>query len=245
MLAGNISHYEPLPASGGFQFLWHTAVSKNIPVSTRTRKNPLYHTPLRQSRRFRVKNLVLRLLGILLDGQAPAEYNIYQTNITESHKQKNRKQNMADTKIKPQHHPAGRSFKLPLSVRLFLSLGDVPLCPHKGPWGLSGQDPRSTLVETPLQISLFFAKQTQFQNGQYEHKYSKNKRLCQRTTNNEQRTLSKTNPIKPNFKRRTSLPSILSLPRLSRQRLPRQLTIDYLPEAMYSFNRKGKLAVSC
>src|SRR4030066_1525580 len=53
----------------------------------------------------------------------------------------------------------------------------------------------STLVETPLQISLFFAKQTQFQNGQYKHKYSKNKGLRQRTTNNEQRTLSKTNPI--------------------------------------------------
>ena len=63
----------------------------------------------------------------------------------------------------------------------------------------------STLVETPLQISLFFAKQTQFQNGQYKHKYSNHKSLCQRTTNNEQRTLFKTNPIKPNFKRRNSL----------------------------------------
>jgi len=40
-------------------------------------------------------------------------------------------------------------------------------------------------------------KRTQFQNGQYEHKYSKKKGLCQRTTNNDQRTLSKTNPIKP------------------------------------------------
>src|SRR4030042_3869606 len=73
----------------------------------------------------------------------------------------------------------------PLSLCLF-----VPLC-------LSGQDPRSTLVERPLQIALFYAKQTQFQNGQYRHKYSKNKGLCQRTTNNEPRTLSKTNPIKP------------------------------------------------
>jgi len=107
----------------------------------------------------------LRLLRIFLDAHAPAEYNIYQTNITESHKQKNRKQNMPDRKIKPHHHPAGRSFRFPLSVRLF-----VPLC-------LSGQDPRSTLVETPLQISLFFAKQTQFQNGQYNHKYSNNKVL--------------------------------------------------------------------
>jgi len=42
------------------------------------------------------------------------------------------------------------------------------------------------------------AKQSQFQNGQYRHKYSSNKALSQRTTNNEQRTLSKTNPIKPN-----------------------------------------------
>ena len=77
----------------------------------------------------------------------------------------------------------------PLSVCLF-----VPLC-------LTGQDLRSTLVETPLQISLFSAKQTQFQNGQYKHKYGKNKGLRQQTTNNEQRTLLKTNPIKPNFKR--------------------------------------------
>jgi hypothetical protein len=59
--------------------------------------------------------------------------------------------------------------------------------------------PPSTLVETPLQITLFSAKQTQFQNGQYRHKYNKNKGLCQRTTDNEQRTLSKTNPIPPTF----------------------------------------------
>jgi hypothetical protein len=74
---------------------------------------------------------------------------------------------------------------------------------------------RFTFVETPLQISLFFAKQSQFQNGQYKHKYSKNKRLCQRTTNNEQRTLFKTNPIKANFKRKNSLL------RLPDERLPR------------------------
>jgi len=36
---------------------------------------------------------------------------------------------------------------------------------------------RSTLVESPLQIALFFAKQSQFQNGQYKHKYSNNKVL--------------------------------------------------------------------
>jgi hypothetical protein len=66
------------------------------------------------------------------------------------------------------------------------------------PLGLSGQDPRSTIVERPLQISLFFAKQSQCQNGQDKHKYSKNKGLGQRTTNNDRRILSKTNPIKPN-----------------------------------------------
>ncbi len=57
----------------------------------------------------------------------------------------------------------------------------------------------STLVETPLQIAPFCAKQSQFQNGQYKHKYSKDKDLCQQTTKNEQRTLFKTNPIKPNL----------------------------------------------
>jgi hypothetical protein len=41
-------------------------------------------------------------------------------------------------------------------------------------------------------------KRTQFQNGQNDHKYNNTKGLCQRTTNNEQRTLFKTNPIKPN-----------------------------------------------
>jgi hypothetical protein len=75
---------------------------------------------------------------------------------------------------------------------------------------------RSTVVETPLQIALFFAKQSQFQNGQYKHKYSKNKGLCQKTTNNEQQTLSKTNPIKANFKRANTLP------RLPNERLPRR-----------------------
>ena len=123
----------------------------------------------------------------------------------------------------------------PLSVCLF-----APLC-------LSGQDSRSTLVEAPLQIDLFFAKQsqfsqrqnqrnplcrkglpkqttpghskktkpiepnqTQFQNGQYKHKYGKNKGLCQRTTNNEQQRSFKTNPIKPNPGPKLELCSTLS-----------------------------------
>jgi len=43
-------------------------------------------------------------------------YNTHQTNITESHRQKNRKQNMADTKIKPQHHPPKSFLKSPLSL---------------------------------------------------------------------------------------------------------------------------------
>jgi hypothetical protein len=90
---------------------------------------------------------------------------------------------MADREIKGQHHPPKSFLKSSLSLYFF-----VPSC-------LSGQDPRSTLVETPLQIHLFSAKQSQCQNGQYKHKYSKNKGLCQRTTNNEQRTSSKTNPI--------------------------------------------------
>ena len=79
-------------------------------------------------------------------------------------------------------------FRLSAPLSLFSFL---PSC-------LRGQRQPSTLVETPLQISLFSAKQSQFQNGQYKHKYSKNKDLCQPTTNNEQQTLSKTNPIKPN-----------------------------------------------
>src|SRR4030066_406001 len=54
---------------------------------------------------------------------------------------------------------------------------------------------RSTNVERALQITLFFAKQSQFQNGQYKHKYSKNKDLCQQTTDNEHQPLPKTNPI--------------------------------------------------
>jgi hypothetical protein len=48
----------------------------------------------------------------------------------------------------------------------------------------------------------------------------------------------KQSQIKANFKRRNTL---LCLPE---ERLPRQLTIDYLPEVTYSFDRKGKLAVS-
>ena len=111
-------------------------------------------------------------------------------------------ENEATTKPPIPARPGFRNFALctlifalpnPLSVCLF-----VPLC-------LSGEDPRSTLVEPPLQIHLFFAKQTQFQNGQYKHKYSKKKGLCQRTTNNDQRTLSKTNPIKPNSPARAQL----------------------------------------
>jgi len=62
---------------------------------------------------------------------------------------------------------------------------------------------RSTVVANPLQITLFSAKQSQCQNRQNEHKYSKNKGLCQRTTDNEQRTLLKTKPIQTQFKPET------------------------------------------
>jgi hypothetical protein len=40
--------------------------------------------------------------------------------------------------------------------------------------------------------------QTQFQNRQNEDKHRDSKGLCKSTTNNEQRTLFKTNPIEPN-----------------------------------------------
>jgi len=51
--------------------------------------------------------------------------------------------------------------------------------PHRPPKPIAYPCWRSTLVETPLQISLFSAKQTQFQNGQNDHKYSNTKGLCQ------------------------------------------------------------------
>ena len=63
---------------------------------------------------------------------------------------------MPDRKIKRQRHPAKSFSKSPLPL-YFLA----PLCPRKGPGGLTGQDPRSTIVERALQIRLFFAKQTQ------------------------------------------------------------------------------------
>jgi hypothetical protein len=56
---------------------------------------------------------------------------------------------------------------------------------------------RFTKANHPQPLEENEPKRTQFQNGQYKHKYSKNKGLCQRTTHNEQRTLFKTNPIKP------------------------------------------------
>jgi len=86
----------------------------------------------------------------------------------------------------------------------------IVLCISNFFFSISSASPcgRSTFVETPLQIALFSAKQSQCQNGQYKHKYSKNKGLCQRTTNNQQRTLLKTNPIKANFKRTNTLPRL-------------------------------------
>ena len=62
----------------------------------------------------------------------------------------------------------------------------------------------------PSWASVNYAKQSQCQNGQYKHKYSKNKGVCQRTTNNEQQTLPKTNPIKPNSSPKLELCSTLS-----------------------------------
>jgi len=94
--------------------------------------------------------------------------------------------------------------KTPIPTRSGFRNFALCTCLHPDPLGLISAfsiSLPSTLVETPLQIALFFAKQSQCQNGQYKHKYSRNKGLCQRTTNNEQRTPFKTNPIKPNFKR--------------------------------------------
>ena len=104
---------------------------------------------------------------------------------------------MADTKIKPQHRQPKAS---PL---LLFPCGLPLLCPC------------ALGVLVALWLAVNFAKQTQFQNGQNDHKYSKHKGLCQRTTNNEQQTLFKTNPIKANFKRKNSLL------RLPDERLPR------------------------
>jgi hypothetical protein len=73
-----------------------------------------------------------------------------------------------------------------------------PLRPNQSP---SKKPNRSLRAFVSWWQSVNYAKQTQFQNGQYKHKYSKHKGLCQRITNNEQRTLFKTKPNKANFKR--------------------------------------------
>jgi len=97
------------------------------------------------------------------------------------------------------------------------------------PKPLTGEAEESTSILSPSPKSpiwpklptnhrLYYAKQTQFQNGQNEHKCSNANGLCQLTTNNEQRTLFKTNPNKANFNRRNSL---LCLPD---ERLPRHPT---------------------
>ncbi len=60
---------------------------------------------------------------------------------------------MADRKTKPNHYPAKSCFRFRLSACLF-----VPFC-------LSGQDPCSTLVETPLQIHLFLQNKANVKMG--------------------------------------------------------------------------------
>ena len=79
------------------------------------------------------------------------------------------------------------------------------LCPLRPNQSVSKKPNRSLCALVALWPALNYAKQSQFQNGQYKHKYSKDKGLCQKTTNNEQRTLLKTKPIKANFKRKNSL----------------------------------------
>ena len=77
-------------------------------------------------------------------------------------------------------------------------------------------------------------KQSQCQNRQNEHKHSSNKGLRQRTTNNQQRTLFKTNPNKANFKGKKKYSrcsvgdcviTILFYKRLIYERLEQSLTI--------------------
>jgi hypothetical protein len=76
----------------------------------------------------------------------------------------------------------------------------VPLCPRKGPWGLSGQDPRSTSVERPLQIGLFLQNKANFKMGNINISTARTKAYAK-----EQRTMStkgypkqtQTNPISP------------------------------------------------
>ena len=55
---------------------------------------------------------------------------------------------------------------------------------------------RFTKANHPWPLEENKPNQTQFQNGQNEDKHGNSKGLCKSTTNNEQRTLSKTNPNK-------------------------------------------------
>jgi hypothetical protein len=64
----------------------------------------------------------------------------------------------------------------------------VPLC-------LGGQDPRSTLVEPPLQIALFYAKQTQFLQRQNQHNLFSPKGLHQYSAPPRPKKQSQSNPI--------------------------------------------------
>jgi len=57
---------------------------------------------------------------------------------------------------------------------------------------------RFTKANHPWPLEENKPNQTQFQNGQNEDKHGNSKGLCKSTTNNEQRTLSKTNPNKAN-----------------------------------------------
>ncbi len=97
------------------------------------------------------------------------------------------------------NRPQSRNHLLPCSPAVVAyKIDDRPLFPCSPVLLSPPLCSRSTYVEISLQIALFLAKQSQSQNGQYERKYSMNKDLCQRTTNNDQQTLFKTKPIKPN-----------------------------------------------
>jgi len=63
------------------------------------------------------------------------------------------------------------------------------------------QSPNAIRVTQHTSNTKIKPKRTQCQNRQNEDKHRDSKGLCESTTNNEQRTLSKTNPIKPNSHR--------------------------------------------
>ena len=117
---------------------------------------------------------------------------------------------MPDTKIKPQHHPAKSFLKSPLSL-YFL----VPSC-------LSGYE--SILQNKP-----------NFKMGNINISTARTKAYAKESAsggNNEQRTLFKTNPIKPNSSRRSRIPPLPKPPPLPKFR-------PHFPSAKFSLRLRN------